>query len=321
MTLCCCNDEERRTLAPRLLPHEEDHWTERAGARVRWLRLRSENPACGTLVLIHGAASNASRWEEFVEKTPLKSDWDIIRLELRGHASSVCCTRATLEVWCEDLKAILRDAGVEDPVLVGHSLGAHVAMYFAAAHPGRLRGLVLLDPLVTEALSARARAMRRRRPLLMLLEVAARLVNCFGIHRRLVRQDLRTMDEAARVKISRGGREFEEFVKQYSSVRADLRYIHTASYLRDMIEVGRPSPAPQSLTAPTLVIGSGSGTYTDARAMAKWAERMPAAEMCSVNCAHWPLTECPAEISRLIEVWIKGLCSGGIVASRNTTRK
>lgn len=66
--------EEGRRLASRLLPDEEEHWIERAGARVRWLRLRaqeSEN-AVGTIVLIHGAASNASRWEEFVEKTPLK---------------------------------------------------------------------------------------------------------------------------------------------------------------------------------------------------------------------------------------------------------
>ena len=300
--------EEGRRLASRLLPNEEEHWIERAGARVRWLRLRAQERenAVGTIVLIHGATSNASRWEEFVEKTPLKKDWDIIRVDLRCHAASVCRTRATLEAWCADIEAILNDAGVCDAVHVGHSLGAHVAMYFAAAYPQRVRALVLLDPLVTQALSDRARAMRRRRPLLVLLEGAVRLANRLGIRRRLQRQDLRAMDEAARVKIQKGGRELEAFIAEYSSVRSDLKYMHAADLLRDMIEVGRPSPAPEKLAAPALVIASTGGTYTDAAAMAQWVGRMPKGEIRAVHCAHWPLTECPLEVSRVIEEWLGG---------------
>ena len=42
--------EEGRRLASRLLPDEEEHWIERADARVRWLRLRAQERE---LSLIH----------------------------------------------------------------------------------------------------------------------------------------------------------------------------------------------------------------------------------------------------------------------------
>lgn len=44
-----------------------------------------------------------------------------------------------------DLTAVLEATAVESAVLVGHSMGAYVVECFAAAHPERARGLVLLD--------------------------------------------------------------------------------------------------------------------------------------------------------------------------------
>jgi pimeloyl-ACP methyl ester carboxylesterase len=46
-----------------------------------------------------------------------------------------------------DLRAALAARGIAGPyVLVGHSLGAHYVRAFAAAHPGEVAGLVLVDP-------------------------------------------------------------------------------------------------------------------------------------------------------------------------------
>lgn len=54
----------------------------------------------------------------------------------------------------EDLLTVLDHAGVERVVVVGHSMGASIAARFAADHPERVSGVVLLDsgvPLVSEA--------------------------------------------------------------------------------------------------------------------------------------------------------------------------
>jgi pimeloyl-ACP methyl ester carboxylesterase len=44
-----------------------------------------------------------------------------------------------------DLAALIDELGLERPVLIGHSLGAMIALYFAAHYPDKLSKLVLID--------------------------------------------------------------------------------------------------------------------------------------------------------------------------------
>ncbi|MGN1209899.1 MAG: alpha/beta fold hydrolase [Duodenibacillus sp.] len=297
--------KEKEGLAYRLLPGEERRGQTRAQAWLNWsiLPARGSNKK-GTVVLLHGVASNGSRWEEFAETTALREDWDIIRMDLRGHAASVCSRKARLEDWSADLEAILNAAGIARAVVIGHSLGAQIAMHFAAYYPNRLLALVLLDPLVSDALTPKAKGMRRKVPVLRVAEAVTRAMNSLGFVRRIVPQDLRAMDEEARVKIAKGGEELQAFIRQYSSAKADLQYIHLAPYLRDLVEVGRATPKASLITSPTLVIGSSAGTFTEEKAMARWVETLPHGTMRAVQCAHWPMTECPQEVARVIEEWV-----------------
>ena len=151
-------------------------------------------PCAGTIVLIHGVGSNASRWEEFTEQTPLREGWRIIRLDLRGHGASESREKATLEIHAADLMRVLDDAGIEKAVPVGHSLGAQIAMRAAVLYPDRIQGMVLMDPLVTSALTPSALAHRRKYPLLVTVEFLARMLNALGIRRRMPHYSLRAHD-------------------------------------------------------------------------------------------------------------------------------
>lgn len=297
--------EESEVLAYRLLAGEVRHRLARDKALIHWSYLAAKTPqAKGTIVLLHGVASNGSRWEEFLDTTDLREHWNFIRMDLRGHAASISQKKARLEDWCSDLEAVMHEAGLEKAIIVGHSLGAMIAMYFASHMPQRTVGAVFLDPLVSDALTDKARAMRRKIPMLVIAESVTRAMNSLGFKRRIVVQDLRAMDAKAREMIAKGGEELKAFIAQYSSAKADLRYIHLAPYLRDLVEVGRKTPTPESIRCPTLVIAAEGGTFTDEKAMAHWTARLPQGEICGVHCAHWPMTECPQEVSALISSWV-----------------
>lgn len=258
----------------------------------------------GTIVLLHGVGSNASRWEEFVEQTPLRKEWRILRMDLRGHGASESDLKGTLEQHAADIMSVLDDAGVKEAVLIGHSLGAQIAMTTAVTFPQRVCGLVLLDPLVSDALTSSVQAQKRWNWLLYGVEWLARAANRLGIRRRIPHYSLRQHDRQARQMLEKGGEELKAFIKEYSSPFKDLEHIHTAPYVRDLLEVCRHTPDLTKERMPILVIGASSGTFTRASAMKAWVNGLPMGTWCVVRCFHWPLTECPQDVSRIIERWM-----------------
>ncbi len=63
-----------------------------------------------------------------------------------GHGTSDPSGPWSLEGWLADLEAWLSIAQVAPPyLLVGHSLGGHIARTFAARHPADVAGMILVD--------------------------------------------------------------------------------------------------------------------------------------------------------------------------------
>ena len=261
--------------------------------------------SAGAVLFVHGAASNASRWEEFVEKTRLKKDRTLLRFDLRMHGASEGLRPATLERHSDDIRAILEAAKIKSCTFVGHSLGSQVLLVFAKHYPDYVNGLVLIDPLIDDALTPKALEFQRQKCWLRLLEIAGKSIDAIGLARHLPKYSLRRADEVARRKLAEGGEALTAFVKSYSSPREDLKFMHIADYARDLLEVSRPTgELAESLRGvPVLVIASKSGAYTDCHKLEAWSNRF-GGEFAVLDCVHWPLTECPEEIDELITKWI-----------------
>jgi pimeloyl-ACP methyl ester carboxylesterase len=267
--------------------------------RIRHARVPSDLPA---VLLLHGLASNLTRFTEFVEHTSLDVRHELLRMDLRGHGGSLSRRPVSHEVWADDLVALLDARGHAGAVLVGHSLGAQVALHVAARHPARVRGLVLIDPVFRDALLPRWHRLARAGPLLAGAAATVRALNALGLHRRsLPPLDLRVLDEAARRALASPQAE-AEFIRRYSSSRADLRTTATAVYLQDLVEMFRPVPPPPDPPPPTLALLSTSAHFADPRRM---RERLanPRTTVVEVACNHWPLTERPVEVREAIERW------------------
>lgn len=144
--------------------------------------------------------------------------------------------------------------------------------------------------------------MRRRAPLLHLLEICGRIAGLCGLSRRLAPCRLRTMDEEARQKIAQGGAARLAFKKFYSSVWNDLKHEHLDVFARDLLEVGRPTASLAELGLPLLVLGADSGTFTNAAAMQRETEEA-GGRFELLHCLHWPLTECRPAVEAALIRW------------------
>jgi pimeloyl-ACP methyl ester carboxylesterase len=102
---------------------------------------------CASLVLLHGGSLSLFSWEPWVQR--LHSSMHIVAVDLPGHG----LTGATADrdyspgALAAFVDVFTRTLGLNARfVVVGHSMGGHVAWRFALAHPERLAGLVLIAP-------------------------------------------------------------------------------------------------------------------------------------------------------------------------------
>lgn len=100
------------------------------------------------LVLLHGLALGSIASWYFPIALPLAEERRVLLYDLRGHGdSSTPATGYDLATQANDLDVMLRHhMDGEEPVdIVGHSLGAAIALHFALTRPERVRRLALVD--------------------------------------------------------------------------------------------------------------------------------------------------------------------------------
>lgn len=94
------------------------------------------------LILLHGAGANVAWWDHLAH--PLASRRHVVALDFRGHGDSDYPEERRPGAFVEDLEGLLAHLDTGQAVLIGHSLGAHVALEHAAE--AGARALVLIEP-------------------------------------------------------------------------------------------------------------------------------------------------------------------------------
>src|SRR5262245_58787176 len=96
------------------------------------------------VVFIHSFAGSAAHWAEQLDH--LRTKRRAVAFDLRGHGQSDA--RASEDVTIEDLAGdvgtVLDELGLERVGLVGHSIGGLAAVAYAAEHPERVSGMLLV---------------------------------------------------------------------------------------------------------------------------------------------------------------------------------
>jgi pimeloyl-ACP methyl ester carboxylesterase len=96
------------------------------------------------LVCIHGITAQHRAFNALARH--LGDEYELVGVDLRGRGDSDKPESGYgLEAHAKDIKRVLDHLGLESVVLVGHSMGAFVALQTALSYPGRVKALVLLD--------------------------------------------------------------------------------------------------------------------------------------------------------------------------------
>lgn len=273
------------------------------GTKLHYWVQRCGIESAPAVVLIHGAASNHTRWSEFTRTTSLRNRFDIVRPDMRGNARSMCRGKLDLGIWCQDLKAILEVEGYCPSIVVGHSLGSQIALHLAATCPERVGALALIDPVVPKALKGKRLWARRMEPIIRPGVWLLRALNRLGLRRReFPLMNLEDLDTRTRADMQ-GDHPQEELVRRYSALGLILKYMPTANYVQQIMATAAQLPTLEEITAPTLVLESAGVDFMDrTRSRAEFA-RLPNRVLVEIDATHWPLTERPADVRKAIEAW------------------
>jgi pimeloyl-ACP methyl ester carboxylesterase len=120
------------------------------GRRLEAVELPGD-PDGPPLVLLHEGLGSVSAWRGFPEALHGATSRRVIVFSRFGHGTSDPPPAPRTPTFFHEeanavLPAVLRQVGAQDPILLGHSDGASIALIHAVTHP--LRGLVLMAPHV-----------------------------------------------------------------------------------------------------------------------------------------------------------------------------
>lgn len=250
------------------------------GAGERWV------------VLLHGLLID-SRVNRGLARSLAAHGHKVVLLDLLGHGASdkpVHAAEYRMDVYAEQVVALLDEIGAERAVVGGMSLGANVALHVAARHPERVQGLLLEMPVLERAVPAAALTFV---PALLAMHYARPVARALG---RLVTRLGGDRDDAL------GGL----LGPVVSPPEATTAVLHG-------ILVGPTVPTVddrRSIAAPTLVLGHHADfihPFSDAEALTRHipdARLVQAASIVSLRLGHPRLLD---EIDRfLTEVWDTG---------------
>ena len=174
---------------------------------------------------------------------------------------------------------------------------------FAARYPAHAAGLVLVEPMLRDALRGPLGGLRRLSLPVQAVIGAIRGLNRLGLHRcHIDTLDLAALDREFRARLAEPGGA-AALHKRYASTWQDLRIMPTASYLQDMVEVTRPLPLAR-MGVPFLALLAAGQAYADSERTRAELERLPHHEIRRLECLHWIPTEQPQAMRVAIESWL-----------------
>jgi pimeloyl-ACP methyl ester carboxylesterase len=237
---------------------------------------RDFDPDRPAVIFIHGASFDRTVWK-LQTRYFAWHGYSVLALDLPGHGRSEGPLLTTIEEMADWIAAVEDAVGIDSAALVGHSLGALVALEAAARHPERVRALALLGcafPMrVNDELLSSAKANEH---------LAMDLTNSWGLGRTAQKG----VHRVPGVWIMRGGLRILE--------QSDEDVLFTDMNACNQYSDGEASAA--KVSCPTrFILGTGD-IMTPLKAARKFVGNFPDAEIVEIaGAGHMMMDQAPDE--------------------------
>jgi pimeloyl-ACP methyl ester carboxylesterase len=131
-----------QTSDPKTFAGENSHFIDIDGRTIHYT-VQGSGPA---LVLVHGFGGSTYAWNKL---TPLlASQYTVYALDLLGFGLSDKPADASyaLPAQADSVCALIKSLGIEETVLIGHSMGGVIVADAVAKLPDRIKGIIMIEP-------------------------------------------------------------------------------------------------------------------------------------------------------------------------------
>ena len=96
------------------------------------------------LIILHGLLGCGRNWTSIAKKISAQG-WRAITIDLRNHGESPHSDQMAYPLLAQDIEEVIGSLNLENPIVLGHSMGGKVAMTLALRKPRSVRGLIIVD--------------------------------------------------------------------------------------------------------------------------------------------------------------------------------
>jgi esterase len=238
------------------------------------------------IVILHGLFGSSDNW--LTQAKILGAHYKVYSVDLRNHGQSPHSDEFDYVSMVQDLSEFINTNQIQNPVLIGHSMGGKAAMNFALANQDMLSKLIVFD-IAPKSYDLEHYAIAEGLKAIPVDRIASRNEADEILAKHVPEQDVRQFLLKNLQRKSSGGFSWKINLpvigRKLANVGLDLHYTGT-------------------FNKPTLFIRGSKSKYISDGDWKRIKEIFPMAQLQSMDTGHWVQAEKPQEFADQIIHWL-----------------
>ena len=238
------------------------------------------------IIMLHGIFGSSDNW--LTQSRMLSERYHTYALDLRNHGQSPHDEVFDYPSMVEDVLKFMKDNNIENPIVMGHSMGGKVAMNFALAYPDKLEKLIVVD-IAPKSYDMQNYVVLKGLLSIPIEEVASRQQADDMLAKHVDEPDVRQFLLKNLQRQPQGGFKWK---------------LNLPAISENILKIGLPLQYKGTFEKPSLFIRGARSNYVRDSDFGVIKEIFPAASFETLDTGHWVPAEKPKEFVDVVLRWL-----------------